>query len=80
MKNLTLEVYVDRDLKTCHCWRSAPAYGDSHEPASGAQQRLVLNDGQHRVKVGVFNATLTIEQIKGLARLALTAEPEKWAV
>lgn len=75
MKNITIELYVDRANREVHVFRESPAFGDTHEPRYNPLQRGVLNDGQHRVKFGVYNAMLSIEQIKSIARMALSAEP-----
>lgn len=79
MKNVKLELYVDLAQNEVHIIRDMPAYGDVGEMPRGARQNLVLNDGLHRVKIGVFNATLPVERIKELTRFALTAELQLWA-
>ena len=76
MKHTTVEVFVDSSDKTLLCFKSCPAYGDSPEPARGFKQRYVLSDGQHRVKIAIFNATLPLEHIKAIARVAVGANDE----
>jgi len=79
VKNVTIEMYVDRLNRTIHCLYSAPSYGESLEIPRGYKQRLVLNDGLHRVKIGVFNATLPLEAVKMLARTVITSKVQTWA-
>lgn len=78
MKNLTLEVYVDPENRIVRCFYEAPAYGSSHDIKRGFVQSGVLNDGVHRVKFAIFNAMLPIEQIKALARMAVSGDREVW--
>lgn len=78
MRHITLELYVDRTNRTVRAFYEAPKFGSSHDIARGAVQLGVLSDGQHRVKFGVFNAMLPIEQIKVLARMAVNGERELW--
>lgn len=72
MKNVTLEIYVDLSSNVAHCLREMPAYGDTHQPTPGHVQCATLNDGQHRVKVAVYHRKISLDDMKRLARLALT--------
>jgi len=72
VKHITLEIYVEPSSNTAHCLRDKPSYGETHEPTSGHRQRVVLNDGQHRVKIGVYGRTLPLEDIKRIARVAVS--------
>lgn len=76
MREMTLEITPDRETRQVHVWRSAPAFGSSHEPAPGAVWRGVLNNGEIRVKVGVYGSMLALDEIRMLARIALTAKQE----
>ncbi len=78
MKNHTLEIYVDRAAREATCWRSSPAYGESHEPQPNFIQRMTLNDGVNRVKVAVYKQPLTLDEIKTFARIAVTQPVQKW--
>lgn len=74
MREMTLEVTVCRARKTAHTWRSAPAYGTSHEPRAGALWRGVLNNGQVRVKIGVYGEMLTLPEIQMIAGIAVSED------
>lgn len=82
MKHMTIEVYLkpgSSDPCEAALFRSTPAFGDSHEPhPESRHQRVTLNNGEVRVKVGVYNGTLTLDEIKAIARHALTAKSEAW--
>lgn len=69
MRHFTIEMLGhDRDGDFV-CMVSAPPWGVSHEPQGAYDRRLVLNDGTHRVIVGLYNGvTLPIETIKRIAR------------
>lgn len=76
VKHLTIEINVIEGTGTAHVWRCAPAFGDSPEPCPCALQSGVLNDGTHRVKFGVYGAPIPLEDVKRIAREALTAKAE----
>jgi hypothetical protein len=76
MKNMKLEMFVDKDNRHVHVFRESPAFGDVGSLSRGHLQAGVLNDGVHRVKFGVYNATMSMDAIKAIARAALTAKGE----
>jgi hypothetical protein len=80
MKNVTLEFYLIPNSREVATFRSTPAFGESHEPTPGHRVVGVLRNEQYRVKFGVYNGVLDIEQIKDLARQALVAKPENYRV
>lgn len=71
LKEITIEIYPNYEDMELDVWRSAPAYGQSHQCAAGARQYGTLKNDTHRVKFAVFNATLSIELIKSIARMAI---------
>lgn len=77
MRHLTIELYPNHETGEITVWRSAPAFGTSHETAKGAVQYGVLSDTHNRVKFAVFNATLPIPLIKAIARMALETQCQK---
>jgi hypothetical protein len=80
MPEMTLEVTVCRAEKRADVWRDKPAYGRSHEPRAGALWRGVLNNGQVRVKIGVYGELLTLPELQMIARIAVSEDCpiERW--
>lgn len=80
MPEMTLEIDVCRAKKQAQVWRSAPAYGTSHEPRAGALWRGVLNNGRMRVKIGVYGELLTLSEVQMIARMAVSEDCpiERW--
>ena len=60
------------------CWIESPAFGQVGGLSAGDLKRtVVLNDGENRVLVGVYNHNIDIERIKHIARLAVGQKPTK---
>jgi hypothetical protein len=69
MKHITIEVLGENKQGEFTCLVSAPTFGASHEPQGKFDRRVVLNDGQHRVIMGIYNgAKMNTEQLQSLAR------------
>jgi hypothetical protein len=68
MRHHTLEIYGNDEENHVVATISSPAYGDAHEPAAGYLRRIVLNDGENRVIVGVYHFDRPLEIIKLIAR------------
>jgi len=74
MPEMTLEIHANRAKKEARVWRCAPAFGASPEPPSGAVWRGVLNNGQMRVRIGVYGDALTLPEIQLLAKIAVSED------
>jgi len=78
MRNHKLEIYPVPMSREVTCWVESPAFGQVGTlPKVGLKRSLVLNDGENRVLVGVYNHDLDLDQIKHLARLAVGQKPTK---
>lgn len=71
MKHHRLELYPKNKSSECACWQCSPAFGLAGELAQGAVQTFVLNDGNNRVLVGVYNRPLPLQDVKRIARIAV---------
>jgi len=78
MRNHKLEIYPVPMSREITCWIDSPAYGQAGELSTGnLKRRVVLNDGENRVLVGVYDHDLDLERIKHIARLAVGQKPTK---
>lgn len=77
MRNYTVNIYGADEENNIVATICAPAFGEAPESETGYIRRLVLNDGEHRVKVFLYHRDRPLEVVKTVVRAGLESQVKR---